>query len=146
MRIVIDTNVVYQALRNQSGASNYILQLIRANQLDLMLSIPVFLEYADVLLRPQTLQDLERTDEEIEAILQFIAYIGKPIPIHFLMRPNLKDENDNMFVDLAFASQASYIITQNMKDFTKQTELKFDLLQIVTPATFVRHWRLHNER
>tara|TARA_B100000315_G_C14397612_1_gene504927 strand:+ start:243 stop:422 length:180 start_codon:yes stop_codon:yes gene_type:complete len=40
MRIVVDTNVLYQALRNQTGASYYILQQIRAYQLELALSIP----------------------------------------------------------------------------------------------------------
>ncbi len=137
----MDTNVLYQALRNIAGASNYILQLIRAYRLDLPLSIPVFLEYSDVLLRPNTLRDLKRTREEIESVLRFIAYIGKPIPIHFLMRPNLRDENDNMFIDLAFASNARYIITQNVNDFTKGTELIFDQFDIITPAQFARYWR-----
>ncbi len=141
----MDTNVLYQALRNITGASNYILQLIRAYRLDLALSIPIFLEYSDVLLRPNTLQDLKRTREEIESVLQFIAYIGKPIPIHFLMRPNLRDENDNMFTDLAFASNARYIITQNVNDFTKGTELRFDQFEIITPAQFVRYWRQRYE-
>ena len=139
----MDTNVLYQALRNTAGASNYILQLIRAYRLDLALSIPVFLEYSDVLLRPNTLLDLKRTREEIESVLRFIAYIGKPI--HFLMRPNLRDENDNMFIDLAFAGNARYIITQNVNDFTKGTELKFDQFDIITPAQFVRYWRQRYE-
>ena len=141
----MDTNVLYQALRNIAGASNYILQLIRTYRLDLALSIPVFLEYSDVLLRPNTLRDLKRTREEIKSVLRFIAYIGKPIPIHFLMRPNLRDENGNMFIDLAFASNARYIITQNVNDFTKETELKFDQFDILTPAQFVRHWRQRYE-
>ena len=109
------------------------------------LSIPVFLEYSDVLLRPNTLRDIKRTHEEIESVLRFIAYIGKPIPIHFLMRPNLRDENDNMFIDLAFASNARYIITQNVNDFTKGTELRFDQFDIITPAQFVRYWRQRYE-
>ena len=141
----MDTNVLYQALRNIAGASNYILQLIRAYRLDLALSIPVFLEYSDVLLRPNTLRDLKRTRGEIESVLRFIAYIGKPIPIHFLMRPNLRDENDNMFIDLAFASNARYIITQNVNDFTKGAELIFDQFDIITPAQFVRYWRQRYE-
>ena len=141
----MDTNVLYQALRNIAGASNYILQLIRTYHLDLALSIPVFLEYSDVLLRPNTLRDLKRTREEIKSVLRFIAYIGKPIPIHFLMRPNLRDENGNMFIDLAFASNARYIITQNVNDFTKETELKFDQFDILTPAQFVRYWRQRYE-
>ena len=110
MHIVVDTNVLYQALRDQGGASYYILQLLRQSALKLAVSVPVFLEYRDVLLRPQTLNDLKFTAEEIEVVLRFIAYIAKPTQIHFLMRPHLRDESDNMFVDLAFASNSDFII------------------------------------
>lgn len=144
MRIVLDTNVLYQALRNQTGASYYILQLIRTYQLELALSIPVFLEYQAVLLRQQTLQDLGLSHNEIESILQFIAYIGKPFDIHFLMRPNLRDESDNMFVDLAFTSNSRFIITNNISHFTKNVELIFDRFKVLTPAQFVRFWRQEN--
>ena len=144
MRIVLDTNVLYQALRNQTGASYYILQLIRAYQLELALSIPVYLEYRAVLLRQQTLQDLGLSHNEIESILQFIAYIGKPFDIHFLMRPNLRDESDNMFVELAFASNSRFIITNNISHFTKNVELIFNRFKVLTPAQFVRFWRQEN--
>jgi putative PIN family toxin of toxin-antitoxin system len=145
MRITLDTNVLYQALRDSAGASHYIVQLLRERNLDLALSIPVFLEYRAVLTRPKTLIDIRWKEEEIEAFLRFIAYIGKPITIHYLMRPNLTDEDDNMFVDLAFASNSRFLITSNLADFTQQTELKFDSFEVVTPAQFVRWWRKRYE-
>ena len=87
MRIVLDTNILHRALRDQGGASYYILHLIRQQHLDLVISVPVFLEYREVLLRPATLNNLGRSAREIEAFLRFVAYIAKPISIHFLMRP-----------------------------------------------------------
>jgi predicted nucleic acid-binding protein len=42
-----------------------------------------------------------------------------------LFRPNLKDENDNMFVELAIVSQSKFLITNNIKDFVSG-ELIFD--------------------
>ena len=83
MRIVMDTNVLYQALRNIAGASNYILQLIRAYRLDLALSIPVFLEYSDVLLRPNTLRDLKRTRAEIESVFDLSRILASLSPSTF---------------------------------------------------------------
>jgi putative PIN family toxin of toxin-antitoxin system len=145
MRIVVDTNVLYQALRDQGGASHYILQLLRHRALDLVVSVPVFLEYRDVLLRPKTLHDLKFTSEEIEAVLRFIAYIAKPTQIHFLMRPHLRDENDNMFIDLAFASNSEFVITNNVRDFLHKTELTFDGFEIVPPSEFVKQWRRHHD-
>ena len=118
MRIVLDTNVLYQALRNSSGASHYILQLIRQRQLEMAISIPVYLEYRDVLSRQESLNDLGLSLDEVESVLRLVAYIARPFSIYFLMRPNLIDESDNMFVDLAFASNSRFIITSNVSDFT----------------------------
>jgi putative PIN family toxin of toxin-antitoxin system len=144
MRIVVDTNVLYQALRDRGGASHYILQLFRQRELEWAVSVPVFLEYRDVLLRPRTLHDLQLRVEDIEALLRFIAHIAKSTQIHFLMRPHLRDENDNMFVDLAFASNSEFVITNNVRDFLYSAELKFDGFEIVTPSTFVKQWRRHH--
>lgn len=141
MLVTLDTNVLYQALRSNSGASFYILSLIRNNKISLAVSIQVFNEYEEVLKRPKSLSDLKLSKEDIEAILKFIAYIGKPYVTYFLFRPNLIDENDNMFVELALTSNCDYLITNNVKDFTRKAELKFEDLSIITPADFVKMWR-----
>jgi len=144
MRIVADTNVLYQALRGQGGASHYILQLVKQSVVEKAVSVPVFLEYRDVLSRPKSLQDLKLSMPEMEAFFQFIAYIAKPTQVHFLMRPHLRDESDNMFVDLAFASNSKFIITNNVRDFLHKAELTFDGFEIATPGEFVRQWRRHH--
>lgn len=145
MRIVLDTNVLYQGLRDQGGASSYILQLLRHSRVEVAVSVPVFLEYREVLSRPSALRDLRLSIHEIEAVCNFIAYIAKPTPVRFLMRPHLRDENDNMFVDLAFASNSEFLITNNVRDFRHNAELKFDGFDIVTPGEFVQQWRVQHD-
>jgi len=115
--------------------------LVRQQKVELALSVPVFLEYREVFLRPETLKDLKRSSLEIEAILRFVAYIAKPFSIHFLMRPHLSDERDNKFVELAFASNSPFLITSNTTHFTQKTELKFDSFAVITPSQFVQTWR-----
>jgi predicted nucleic acid-binding protein len=105
--------------------------------------VPVFFEYQEVLTRDKSLQDFELTLNDVEKFLRFIAYIGKPFEIYFLLRPNLKDEKDNKLVELAVTSQSDYLITSNIRDF-KDAELKFDQLKIITPAEFVKMWRDKN--
>jgi putative PIN family toxin of toxin-antitoxin system len=141
MIVVIDTNVIYQALRSKNGASHFILNLIREGKLNIALSINVFKEYEDVLLRPKTLTDLKLDNFDIDKILAFLAYIGKPFNVYYLFRPNLKDENDNMYIDLALASNSKYIITNNISDFTINNELKFENINILTPTKFIKLWR-----
>ena len=144
MLITIDTNVIYQSLRSNSGASFHIMQLVREGRCRLALSQPVFTEYQDVLTRHSSLVSFALCQNDVEMILRFIAYISQETDPRFLFRPNLKDENDNMFVELAIASQSKYLITSNIKDFVSG-ELLFDSFQLMTPGDFLKKWRKNDE-
>ena len=144
MRVTLDTNVVYQALRSNSGASHRILQMLREELLELSISIPVFNEYSDVLNRKKSLDDLNLTKKDISHFLEFVCLVGFPFDISFLLRPNLPDENDNIFVELAFASKSRFLITSNVKDFKRNTNLLFDSFEIVTPSQFLSIWRKYH--
>ncbi|TGK86132.1 putative toxin-antitoxin system toxin component, PIN family [Leptospira noumeaensis] len=145
MRVTIDTNVIYQALRDNRGASHFILNLVENRRIELALSTPVFTEYSDVLLRDKSLSDLALSKKEINLVLDFIAFVATPFSINYLLRPNLSDENDNLFVELAFASNSRYLITSNIKDFNLKNELKFDSFKVITPTDFAKFWRLNYE-
>lgn len=92
----------------------------------LALSVPVYGEHQDVLTRPEKRTELGLSVDEVRKVLDFIAFIGVPTPVHFRLRPNLRDESDNIFVELAFASGSSYLVTQNVRDFTVDTDLNLD--------------------
>ena len=142
MLLTLDTNVLYQALYSKDGASYWILKKVREGKFQIALSVPVFQEYQDVLTRKKSLENFELKISDIEKFLRFIAYIGKTYNIFFLFRPNLKDEKDNMLVELAITSQSDYLITSNIKDF-KNAELKFNQLKVITPSDFIKEWKEH---
>lgn len=144
MVITLDTTVLFQALRSNQGASFFILQLVRAGACRLALSQPVFTEYEDVLTRPKSLHAFALTREDVAKFLRYVAYIGEKHDPRFLFRPNLRDEDDNMFVELAIVSQSRYLVTSNLRDFASG-ELLFDSFELVTPARFVSIWREHYE-
>ncbi len=144
MLITVDTNIMYQALRSSAGASFQILQLVRTGSLRLVLSQPVFAEYQDVLTRPKSLEAFGLSRRDVVKFLRYIAYIGEKFDPYFLFRPNLKDENDNLFIELAIVSQSRYLITSNTKDFVSG-ELLFDNFTLVTPAKFIAIWREFHE-
>ena len=144
--MTIDTNVLYQALRNKEGASYFILSLISDRKIRMAISVPVFTEYKDVLLRTKSLNDLGLNKEDIAAVLEFIAFIALPITIFYSFRPNLKDEGDNMFVELAISSNSKFLITSNSSDFISGNNLLFQDLNIITPFDFVRLWRKKYEK
>lgn len=143
MLVTLDTNILYQALKSTRGASYFLLQKVRERQIQVALSVPLFHEYQDVLKRKKSLKDFGLKPEDIDKFLRFIAYVGKPFETYFLFRPNLKDEKDNMVLELAITSQSEYLVTSNIKDF-KNAELTFDQLEILTPGEFVKIWRSRN--
>ena len=79
--------------------------------------------------------------DEVRTVLDFIAFIGVPTPVHFRLRPDLRDASDNIFVELAFASGSPYLVTRNVRDFTVDTDLNLERLSIVAPSQFMRTWR-----
>lgn len=107
------------------------------------LSVPVFQEYREVMSREEKKALLELGQEEIDVILEFIVALARPTDVTYRWRPNLRDEADNMFLELARASASRYLVTQNIRDFLRDADLKNDDLDIVTPADFISRWRNH---
>jgi len=140
MLVTLDTNVLLMGLHSSKGASFQIFKLIRQSEIQLALSIPVFKEYEAFLLRPSSLDDLGLDTADVGGFLDGITVLAFPFDIHCPMRPNLGGENDNMFVDLAFASSSDYLVTSNIRDFSISAELKLDSFDLVTPAAFIARW------
>ncbi len=145
MVITVDTNVIFQGLCSNIGASNKILKLLSNNKIQLALSVPVFIEYCDVLKRKSTLALTGLSESNIDAILDFLAYVGLEHRISFLYRPNLSDETDNKFIELSLASQSSFLVTSNVKHYVMNSDLRLYGVQVVTPGEFMRYWRDFNE-
>ncbi|MEW6088545.1 MAG: putative toxin-antitoxin system toxin component, PIN family [bacterium] len=144
MKIVLDTNVLFQAIYSDKGASHKILSLIRSGDLTLLISTTVITEYEEVLKR--NIGELNLNKENIEDLLVYFGYIGKRVIPHYLWRPNLQDEDDNIFVELALNGNADWLITQNISDFRNNAELRFYDLKIDTPSNFQKYWRKKNEK
>lgn len=140
MLVTIDTNVVYQALRSSAGASYAIVQLVREGRVKVALSHQVLLGYEEVLMRRGSLKAFGLTASDVQNVLRFLAFMSEKYEPSFLFRPNLRDEDDNMFVELAVVSQSGYLITQNVRDYA-ESELRFESFKTVTPASFLKEWR-----
>jgi putative PIN family toxin of toxin-antitoxin system len=135
--ITLDTNVLFSALYTSSGASHRILRLILDEKIKAALTIPVYFEYLEVLLSYKGLAKLELTKEEVTDVLDLLALLAKKHKIYYLLRPNLIDESDNIFVECAFASNSDYIVSGNVKHF-KSSQLKGFKFKVITPKNFYR--------
>lgn len=141
MVVTLDTSVLFQAFHSRRGASFEILQKVRYGEITMAVSLPVFQEYRDLLSRDNVRSQLAVSPEDTEVILQFIATVARPTSVHYAWRPNLRDEDDNMVMELALASGSEYLITRNTRDFLLDTDLSNDEVAVVTPGEFMRMWR-----
>ena len=115
MKVVIDTNVVVAGLKSRNGASFQVLSRIGTDVFDIGLSVPVLVEYETVLKR-MNLPHV--TEHDIEAFLDYFCTVADNRDIFYLWRPYLKDPKDEMILEIAVASQADYIVTFNLRDFS----------------------------
>lgn len=132
-QVVIDTNVLVAALRSKRGASHRLLSLIGDGRWQMNLSVPLFLEYEDVIKRQGS--ELSLNAQEIDDILDYICAEANLREIFYLWRPVLRDPKDDFILELAVESQSDYIITYNVSDFAGAE--KFDV-KIITPQNFLR--------
>jgi len=131
-RVVIDTNVLFTGLRSRRGASYKLLSLLDVGLYQPVVSPPLFFEYAEVLHRPGSFRHLTATD--IDNFLDALAARSLQQNIYFLWRPFLRDPKDDMVLELAGASQSSWIITYNLRDFTDVGHFG---IQAITPDQFL---------
>ena len=140
MVVTLDTNVVLAALLSQNGASHLILKLILDEKLNIALTTPVVLEYDDVFNRREILENLDLSREQVEDVSDLLVLLADKHSIYYRLRPNLLDEDDNLFVECAFTSNSRYLVTSNIKDFTRG-ELKNYPFEVITPGDFYHLWR-----
>ncbi len=144
MIVTIDTNVLLAALISQSGASHQILKLVTNEKITLALSTQIILEYDDVLKREELLKLTRLNHGQVEDVLDLLTLLAQQNNIYYRLRPNLKDEKDNLFIECAFASNSHYLLTSNSKDFNSG-ELKGFKFKVLTPKDFYQMWRKEHE-
>jgi putative PIN family toxin of toxin-antitoxin system len=132
-QIIIDTSVLVSALRSRRGASHLLLRLIDSGKFEVHLSVPLVLEYEEVCKRHVAATPL--TEEEIEAILDYICKVAHHQPIFYLWRPFLKDPKDDMVLELAVAAGCDCIVTYNVRDFQGAEDFG---VRVLTPKEFLQ--------
>ena len=107
--------------------------MLPSSQFEIALTIALYTEWQSVLTRPEHLPP-GATSEAAFDFLRYLASIAHLQDVHFLWRPFLRDPDDDMVLESAMASSSQYIVTHNVKDFRRASELKVDA---ITPAEFL---------
>ncbi len=102
------------ALRSNAGASRQLLLSALRKRFELLLSVPLMLEYEAVLKRPEHLKAAGATRGDMDAILAALAAAGVLVMPNFSWRPELSDPGDEMVLETAVNGQADLIVTFNV--------------------------------
>jgi putative PIN family toxin of toxin-antitoxin system len=130
---------VVAGLRTRHGAGNAVLRLVAARRLRLLATAPLFLEYEDVLKRPeQRLAHLLNLDE-IEEFLAELAALMEPVEVHFWWRPQVRDPNDEMVLEAAINGKADALVTCNIADFACAEDRS--AIEILHPAELLKRMK-----
>ena len=78
-----------------------LVSLLREGRFEISISVPLVLEYEDVLLRVT-----ELSDEAVLSVVRYLSSVAHRQKIFFLWRPSLPDPKDDVVLELAVASRA----------------------------------------
>jgi len=136
VRVVVDTSVVVAGLRTRLGAGNAVLRLVAQRRLVLLATPPLFLEYEDVLKRPEHQLVHGLPPDQVDGFLAELAALMEPVEVHFQWRPQGRDPNDEMVLEAAINGGADAIVTYNVADFATAAE-RFRIL-VLRPAELLK--------
>jgi predicted nucleic acid-binding protein len=115
--LILHADVVVAAFRSDRGASRVLLGWARARKFELLLSVPLLLEYEAVSTRSENLIASGADRDDVGAVLDELASICRTVEITIRTRPTLSDPDDEMVLETAINGMADAIVTFNDRDF-----------------------------
>jgi uncharacterized protein len=137
MKIVLDTNVLVAGLLSPFGPCAQIVRMVSSGDLTLCLDARLLSEYDEVLHRPK----FAFRPDKIAALLDYIEHSGiltasGPLP------EALPDPNDQPFIEVAVAGQATCLITGNHAHFPTQ---RCQGVTVLSPSDFLAFYSQHQK-
>jgi predicted nucleic acid-binding protein len=129
-RVVIDTNVVFEGLTKNGGASGLIVDAWLAGLFKPYVSNALSYEYADVLSRMLS----EARWQKLQPVLGKLLDLAEFVTVYFTWRPSSPDPGDEHVIDCAMNAAAA-VVTSNVRDF--QAAKQSLGLRVITPIEFV---------
>lgn len=128
--IVVDTNVVFEGLTKQGGATGLIIDAWLAGLMVVCVSNALAYEYDDVLSRRLS----EERWSQLRPMLGRLLSVAQYTNIYFSWRPTSPDAGDDLVIDCAMNAGA-IVVTSNIRDFRSAKESLG--VQVLTPVQFV---------
>ena len=105
------------ATRSDTGASRQLVLAALEKRFELLLSVPLVLEYEAVLKRPTQLAVSRGTVQQIDKLLYALVSVSRPLHRSFFWRPLLRDADDDMVLEAAMSGHADMLVTFHQREF-----------------------------
>lgn len=135
MRVVIDTNVLISGFISSGAAPAKIVELLRTEAIELLISNDVYTELNRVIRYAKLRARYAYTDEQIERFLHGIKTSAVWVESSERLTVVVQDESDNRFLELAVSGSARYVITGDTKHLLPLQHYRG--IEIVSPAIFM---------
>jgi len=135
-RVVFDTNVLVAAIRSRRGASFELLSRVGTDAFELVVSVPLVLEYEAALLRH--IAESRLTETDVLDLIDYLCSVAVRQEVFYLWRPFLRDPGDDMVMELAVTAGCEAIVTHNIRDFRGARRFG---LRVVTPGMYLQQLR-----
>ncbi len=130
MRLVVDTNVMVEAITSRSPYHEIFRSVLQGRN-HLMLSNEIYLEYLEIFGRIYS----EKTLTEIRLFFDYSPQIINIDP-HFHFRLIEADWDDNKFVDCAICGNCDFLITSD-HHFNILKTINYPRVSLISPDTFI---------
>ena len=104
-----------------------------------LLTPALFLQYEDVLKRPEQLRASRVTLTQVDQILAALASAAEPVTIHYSWRPQSPDPTDELVLEAAVNGRADALVTYNLRHFA-QAAARFGL-RLARPVEVLEEMR-----
>jgi len=146
-RVVFDCNLFVQGIANRNSPARKALRLFFNGDISLFVSEPIIREVRDVLNREELRRKLPGINERI--VNAFLTKLeAKAIPIANVPEEfhYERDPDDEMYINLAIVSNATYLVSRDndlldlmttSTDVARQFRSRYPFLRIMTAAAFI---------
>lgn len=125
MRIVPDTNILLVSVSRKSE-SHWLFEAFEKKKFELAFTTEMLAEYEEQFSKHW---DTEMANDIVDSILNLPNAI--PITVYYHLNLITYDKDDNKFADCAFASNATYSVT-NDSDFNILKKIDFPFIRVVS--------------
>ncbi|MDL1959938.1 MAG: putative toxin-antitoxin system toxin component, PIN family [Deltaproteobacteria bacterium] len=137
MKIVVDANLFASALIKPNSNPGRILDLIKQNQVELILSPAIIKEIKRILLYPKLQKYHRKTAQEIDAYFEDILIFAWIVEGEGAIDLIEDDPTDNKYLACAYEGEADYIVSGDHHLLDLEV---YEGIEILTAKSFLDIW------